>query len=181
MSIRWTGPTRSGSCSTITSPPIRWGRRAAWARRGGARSATGSSLGARSAQCCRPRPRGPLEPASSRRSPSQTGHPRWGRSAARLPDRIGGEVIVEQEPLLVGPVPANRHIARPRRGGGDTTAWVSPRVKSAEPCVASSAPTSARISTYRTRRCDADGRGCSSARPWPARCGTPRRPARAGK
>ena len=73
MSIRWTGPTRSGSCSTITSPPIRSGRRAAWARRAGARSATGSSPGARSARCCRPRPSFPTRSASSRRSPSSNG------------------------------------------------------------------------------------------------------------
>ena len=73
MSIRSTAPTRSGSCSTTTSRPIRSARRAAWARPAGAKSATASSPGAPFARCCRPRPSSPTPSASSRRSPSSNG------------------------------------------------------------------------------------------------------------
>ena len=45
----------STTCCTTTSRPTRWARSAAWARRGGARSATASSPGARPGRCCRPR------------------------------------------------------------------------------------------------------------------------------
>ena len=76
-------PTRSASCSTTTSRPIRSARPAAWARRAAAKSATASSPGARSIRCCRRRPNSPTRSASSRRSPNRTARRRWRPSAAR--------------------------------------------------------------------------------------------------
>ena len=56
--------------------------RSAWARRGGARSATASSPGARSGRCCPTRRAFPTRSASSRRSPNRTARRRWPRCAA---------------------------------------------------------------------------------------------------
>ena len=67
--------------------------------------------------------------------------------AAGLADRIGREIIMEQEALLVGALETDRHIARPRPvpSVATTSACVSPRVNSAEPCVRGRTPTSRTI------------------------------------
>ncbi len=63
-------------------PPTRWARRAAWAHRDAARSATASLPGARCIRCCRRRKSSLTRSASSPRSPSRTARPRWRRCAA---------------------------------------------------------------------------------------------------
>ena len=64
-STRSTASTASTSCCTTTSLPTRSARRAAWARRDGARSATASSPGARCARSCRARRSSRTRSASS--------------------------------------------------------------------------------------------------------------------
>ncbi len=81
-SMRSKASTGKTSCCTTISRPIPPARRAAWARPGGARSATASSPGARSGRCCRPRKASPTRSASSPRSPSRTAPRRWPRCAA---------------------------------------------------------------------------------------------------
>ena len=70
------------SCCTTTFPTIQWARPAAPVRPAGAKSATASSPGGRSIQCCPRKKSSPTRSASSRRSPSRTGRRRWRRCAA---------------------------------------------------------------------------------------------------
>jgi len=85
-STRCPGRTRSRSCCTTTSRPIRSARPAAWAAPSAARSATASSPGARSIPCCPTSTISPTPSASSPRSASRTARPRWRPCAApRLP------------------------------------------------------------------------------------------------
>ena len=81
ISTRWRAPIRRPSCCTTISRLIRSARSAAWARPGGARSATASSPGARSTRCCRTARASPTPSAWSPRSPSRTARPRWRRCA----------------------------------------------------------------------------------------------------
>ena len=81
-STRSKASTAKTSCCTTTSRPTRPARPGAWDRRGGARSATASSPGARCGRCCRRRRASPTRSASCPRSPSRTARRRWPRCAA---------------------------------------------------------------------------------------------------
>ena len=62
---------------------------------------------------------------------------------AGLADREGREIVVQQEGFLVGPSSASMYCSSsPVPSVETTSAWVSPRVNSAEPWVRGSTPTS---------------------------------------